>query len=123
MHYTSYIQTMGSTNTKQENNAESMIKDSNNYSGQESSTSRSSNNSSKMHNLSISKDRTHKYLPVALGTDIEPSRGIEKSESGTVRNTLAYKDDEELKKDWSKLHGPQTKGFKTNLQVEEIPAG
>ena len=72
-----------------------------------------------MHNLSISRDRTHKYFPVALGTDIEPSRVIEEAESWTGSDTLPCKDDKELKQDWSKLHGPRTKGSKTILQVEE----
>ena len=109
----------GSENTKQENNAKPMIKDSNNSSGQESNTSRSCNSSSRTHNLSISRDRTHKYLPVTLGTDIEPRRVIEEAQSWTGSDTLPYKDDKELKQDWTKLHGPQTKGSKTILQVEE----
>ena len=44
-------------------------------------------------------------------------------ESWAGSDTLPCKYDKEFRQDWSKLHGPRTEGFKTILQVEEVPVG
>ena len=48
---------------------------------------------------------------------------MEEAESWTGSDTLPCGDDKELKQEWSKLHGPRSKGSKTILQVQEIPVG